>query len=81
MALGTTEILTHEEVSITVKMRLTDGIISSSRNAANHIYFNWKHVASWKITCIYKSKNGEYTEQVINYDRRERVAVPSTLTP
>ena len=35
---------TLKEVSITVKKRLTDGVISSLRNAAVHIYFNSKYV-------------------------------------
>ena len=35
-----------KEVSITVKRRLTDSVISSSRNTAVHIYFNLKYVVS-----------------------------------
>ena len=35
-----------QEVSITVKKRLTDSVISSSRNAAVHIDFNLKYVVS-----------------------------------
>ena len=50
-----------KEVGITVKRRLTDSVISSSRNTAVHIYFNLKYVVSCKITCIYKAKNSEYT--------------------
>ena len=35
-----------EEVSIIVKRRLTDSVISSSRNAAVHIYFNLESLVS-----------------------------------
>ena len=35
-----------EEVSITVKRRLTDSVVSSSRNAAVYIYFDLKYVVS-----------------------------------
>ena len=36
----------QKEVSITVKKRQTDSVISSSRNAAVHIDFNLKYVVS-----------------------------------
>ena len=49
-----------KKVSITMKKRLTDGVISSSRNAVVHTYFNLKFVVSCQITWIYKAKNGEY---------------------
>ena len=45
--LGTTEILTLKEMSITVEKKLNNSVVSSSRNAAVHIYFNLKYV----VTC------------------------------
>ena len=35
-----------KEVGITVRRRLTDSVISSSSNAAVHIYFSLKYVVS-----------------------------------
>ena len=45
-----------EEMNLTVKKRLTDGVISSSRNAADHIYFGLNKAVIYEIKCIYKAK-------------------------
>ena len=58
-----------------MKKRRTYDVISTSRNASVHLYFNLKYVVSCKITCIYKAKNGEYIlNMILVMVGRERVA-------
>ena len=68
-------------MSITVKKRLTDSVISSSRNAAVHIEFNLKYVVSSEITRIYKAKTVNVLDMVLIMIDMSGLRKSSIITP